>query len=1048
MADPTYAFLPWVREGLGLHLAGQIGNRAAVDVSIEVQGQLIAGGAAVAPVNRSVLLYGPGDILGIDQRAIISFEPRPGTGNFESNYLPYVAFYDEDFPWRYTPAAPAGDRLVPWITLVVLRDGEFSEVAGGRSRQASIVIDNATATLPPADQLHLWAHAQMNDRIAGSVVSADAAALSSELSARLTADPDRGFSRLISPRHLTPSTRYHAFVVPTFESGRLAGLGVDPEGSSSPFAVAWAGVPSGASIELPVYARWSFGTAEVGDFEYLVRLLKPRRPDARIGRRPIDTLAPGPALAPIDVPGLGGVLQLGGALKVPESAFDERELEAALAFEQWAGGPPGAHLFQQQLADLVNLTDDFARPDSPLPTDPDPVISPPIYGRWHARTARLLEEPDGSPVAETGNWVHELNLDPRHRVAAGFGTRVVQEGQESFMEAAWAQVGDVLAANRTIRHTRFGREVSEAWHRRTVRVITAASPARALQLHGPMLGRVVVDGTTLAHRVANSMLPDAAVTPALRRVTRARGPLARRALRSVDAQRVNIGDRLVSSLAVGKASAAPSRVDPAVVTVEGEIDLIGRRLPGTSIDAAGRTTLKQLRLWLERIASGEQPFDDRSTPLTDSLRPASVLVRGSEIVVKAGERDNPESRRFKQALHATERMMAASRDAAARPRPRPLTVDVVATAAAAAIEPAVTFRRRLSKLIALPDRLADALVVGPDGDIDEVMAYPVIDTPMYQALTELSDELFVPNLGLIENNSITLLETNQPFIESYMVGLNHEMSRELLWREYPTDQRGTPFRQFWDARELIALTDGSAAARDTLRDIPPLHAWSRSSALGSHDHRDAGGPAEDELVLVIRGELLKRYPNAAIYAHRADWERVGGVIDRTRPRRLVDPGLDVNGVPARADVRLPLYRATVEPDIFFVGFDLTETEAHGGTGDVDTDPAGWFFVIKERPGEPRFGLDLDSANAVTELHAWNELAWTHLPPSDEFIRVTQTISLTSPGGPPASDAQVQFNEDKNIVWSPGTNAADLAYVLYQVPVLVAVHTAEMLRTRP
>ncbi|MFT3901538.1 MAG: hypothetical protein QM727_00020 [Niabella sp.] len=26
------------------------------------------------------------------------------------------------------------------------------------------------------------------------------------------------------------------------------------------------------------------------------------------------------------------------------------------------------------------------------------------------------------------------------------------------------------------------------------------------------------------------------------------------------------------------------------------------------------------------------------------------------------------------------------------------------------------------------------------------------------------------------------METNQKFIESYMVGLNHEFSRELLWR--------------------------------------------------------------------------------------------------------------------------------------------------------------------------------------------------------------------------------------------------------------------------
>ena len=56
-------------------------------------------------------------------------------------------------------------------------------------------------------------------------------------------------------------------------------------------------------------------------------------------------------------------------------------------------------------------------------------------------------------------------------------------------------------------------------------------------------------------------------------------------------------------------------------------------------------------------------------------------------------------------------------------------------------------------------------------------------------------------------------------------------------------------------------------------------------------------------------------------------------------------------------MRTPLYEAKVDPDIYFFGFDLDADEARGGTGDNDADPPGWFFVLKERPGEPRFGLD-------------------------------------------------------------------------------------------
>ena len=85
------------------------------------------------------------------------------------------------------------------------------------------------------------------------------------------------------------------------------------------------------------------------------------------------------------------------------------------------------------------------------------------------------------------------------------------------------------------------------------------------------------------------------------------------------------------------------------------------------------------------------------------------------------------------------------------------------------------------------------------------MAYPVIDLPMFRPLADMSPDLFCPNVNLVPPNSITLLETNPRFIESYLVGLNHEMARELLWREYPTDQRGSVFRQFWDVQSVLSL---------------------------------------------------------------------------------------------------------------------------------------------------------------------------------------------------------------------------------------------------
>jgi hypothetical protein len=319
---------------------------------------------------------------------------------------------------------------------------------------------------------------------------------------------------------------------------------------------------------------------------------------------------------------------------------------------------------------------------------------------------------------------------------------------------------------------------------------------------------------------------------------------------------------------------------------------------------------------------------------------------------------------------------------------------------------------------------------------------------MYKPLVAKSVDYFLPNLQHIPQNTISLIETNQPFIEAYMVGLNHEFARELLWREYPTDQRGSYFRQFWDVSGYLDdQGEDPDVLRERLKDIPPLHLWPSSSKLGDHDHREQGGGSEEELVLVIRGELLKKYPTAVIYAHRAVWQRkADGTINNRVERRLDDPGAADAPSPPRDKVKTPLYEAKVDPDIYFFGFDLTAEEARGGTGEQETDDPGWFFVIKERPGEPRFGLDIDTAESV---HVWNDLGWGNVVPGTQpgdYIQITAatpTITL-APLPPDGSEQAEQAADDQFVRWHSGTDAAELAYILYQVPVLVAVHAAEML----
>jgi hypothetical protein len=102
-------------------------------------------------------------------------------------------------------------------------------------------------------------------------------------------------------------------------------------------------------------------------------------------------------------------------------------------------------------------------------------------------------------------------------------------------------------------------------------------------------------------------------------------------------------------------------------------------------------------------------------------------------------------------------------------------------------------------------------------------------------------------------------------------------------------------------------------------------------------------------------------------------------------------------------------------------------------------------VIRERPGEPRFGFDVDPA---TQLNDWNDLAWSDIrsATSPAFAvagPAAPTLTLTEPGGAEIEKHE-QWSEDRNLHWGSDLNSSEVAYVLYQSPVLVAVHAAEML----
>lgn len=1106
----SYTFLPWLRQGLSNLIdtpdGAAVTGRAKVGVNVTLRVKDLAGATSdVLVPTRTVQLIGPGDIVGIDRKAIVKTEPRDRITNFEPNNLAHIEFYDEDYAWRYTPNAP-GDhhRLKPWMALVLLKEGEFADGPRDRERPLPyITCDNAFTLFPPPEQLWAWAHVHVNRHIAPGeedVVSDNGATIAANLKATLAENADLGYSRIVCPRKLEANAGYHAFLVPSFEAGRVAGLNGDLSKVPSTTQSAWADYPATPPdrpepTHYPYYHRWYFRTGDTGDFEYLVRLLKPQPMDPRVGQRDMDVQDPLEIVQGLSRPELGNVLKLGGALRIPEDSISDDEMDDYLLYRDWA--TPYPQPMQDDIAAFINLGDAYtvqpvaaANNATTIVTgDKDPWVLPPLYARWHARQERLLNERTGAPLENRTNWVHELNLDPRFRVPAGMGTDVVRAQQETYMDAAWKQVGDVLKAEREARLHKGAKAVSSAIWYKDLRPLLAASPDRAIMLTAPVLQRIVPERVTVKAMVRDSPIASAALCAPMRRAMRTGARVERMLAPSMpEGLRVN---EMARRLDTGSLLAAPVKVMPeAVPSAEEVADVItSAAVPGWvppsflrdamapwwpliialvvvfllffllpfaafagaagAVLAAGVAVARWIKRLRDRVLAIDALRPEQRTPASIDALPGvanfTITAPGSPAPANTTGTDSTEAARFKTALKETYAGVIAAQLASPPVVRTAINVPITMERTLAVLNPARTIAARYHKIVRLPAHIREGMV----DPSDEPMAYPRIDVPMYKPLADISSDNFLPNVGFVPQNSISLLETNQKFIESYMVGVNHEMARELLWREYPTDQRGTYFRQFWDvsAYKPEAGADPDAT-RESLYDIPKIHTWSKTTALGQHDNREVSGTAEDEAVLVIRGELLKRYPTAVIYAHKARWQYMPDsvTIDRSLPRLPVEVDDAELGDPPRTKIKTPLYGAQIQPDIWFFGFDLTITIAKGGTGTLNADDAGWFFVIKERPGEPRFGLDVERPSTMP-LVTWNDLAWTDMPLLNNSIHIEdalQPLVLEAPDTDEPQAEKDQHAEDVSVGWNANTNAADVAYVLYQVPVLVAVHASEML----
>jgi hypothetical protein len=278
-------------------------------------------------------------------------------------------------------------------------------------------------------------------------------------------------------------------------------------------------------------------------------------------------------------------------------------------------------------------------------------------------------------------------------------------------------------------------------------------------------------------------------------------------------------------------------------------------------------------------------------------------------------------------------------------------------------------------------------------------------------------------MGEVPDNSVTLFESNDRFIESFMLGLNYEFNRELMWREYPTDMRGTSFKVFWDKKDDLTGAD--------VEDIAAIHTWSAAQPLGGH----CVNGSQDIMVLCIRGELLRKFPTAVIYAQKAQFG-----AHKTDPRILshatdYSSVFDLNGLMTSPDIKTPVFRMDLQPDIVMLGFELSSAAAVGVPDNFpDNAHAGWFFVFRERPGGIRFGLDAAPSNGNAVTTSWDNLSWNHLDQYNVAANVKTIIQNYSLNGLNSAFDGAHWN----------TDAAQNAFILFQNPALVAIHASNMI----
>jgi hypothetical protein len=997
MADATFTFASMVHRGF---LAGA---DATTDVTVAVPGK--------DPIARQMPMMTAGDVIGIPSRQVIRCTPVNGLIDAEPNYLATIEFDAPDLPWMFS-RKPATGPMQPWIALAVV---DVTELAADPLSPSPVgtQLTIGAAQLPNPAEAWMWAHSQLLD---ADTVPADPARSLSRLVSSRKLESNRRYLACVVPVFAAGKTaglgidpgdartsmdfawdlnagdvtlpvyyfwrfstgpngdfeslvrRLHGVPLPSGLGGRTLLLDAPLSGLPSPNA-------GGASVDLQVALRPPGElTDDIGPLvgaSYL-DALRARLVDAGYD---ISLLTSNPGAPPPAVgPPVYGQLAAGAtamaaslATATPPPWLRETNLDPRLRVAAGLGGEVVRHNQERyveeawkQVGDVIGANTLRRRGEFST------AAAATLHRRWISQLSPVDLLTSTAPVHARVFVSQNLTITGRLRqsplppsiVSVEYRRLTRARGKRAGASAWRAAVGPQVLASRSAS----AQPLQVAVALDTIDTLEPPSRVWGTNAAPSILARLVpdLDQTGLTAAQAASELDAVTHLAAVDFATAADAALHES---SIDTERVltAVGmlptATVLASVPTGPAALPHAHTIPQAVTltvpavlstatattivpishvvadvIAEQPGLITNGPNGIAVDTAAVSSLSLRSRAAATISAAvfgkliDGTFTEPATPIRHFGLPGQIVAT------------------LKQQMSDVARTMIGRQivasDAASLPETslaggfEPLRASIVA-----ALDPMVTMVRMVNHRIS-------ALTHAQAEGLDDIMAAPDLSEPTYRALAAISLEWLLPGVDKLPSDTTTLVESNRTFISSFLVGMNHEIARELLWREYPTDQRGTYMRQFWAHRQTGDPSD-QYDLQHQLHAAPTL----TLEQLGLKP-----GQAASPLVLVVKGDLVRRYPGMLVTAAKT---KKSGAI------RILDPATEIQ----------PDFMARLEPDVLLVGFESLSADDIWTLGANEN--TAWWFFFAEHFTEPRFGLDLAAAGNSSTFADWNDASWAN-----------------------------------------------------------------------